>query len=114
MLVNNLSKWANTVKARDGHICQHCGKEDRSKHMEAHHIERVWERPDIALETDNGITLCIQCHREFHAILNTIERPAGRSVLPFHPPKQAARQPIVVENIAGWWKERLPNLAALQ
>ena len=56
-------EWAQLVKERDGFTCQKCGD---TGDVQAHHIEPVALRPDLADDLDNGITLCTSCHREVH------------------------------------------------
>ena len=56
-------EWAQLVKGRDGFTCQKCGD---MGDVQAHHIEPVALRPDLADDLDNGITLCTSCHREVH------------------------------------------------
>lgn len=58
--------WAKLVMARDQMVCQLCGIVDGNLH--AHHILSRRERPDLAGEVDNGITLCGPCHRKWHAV----------------------------------------------
>lgn len=57
-------EWAHEVKRRDNHTCQACGI--RGVPMHAHHLESyAWNR-ELRLDLNNGITLCIHCHRDFH------------------------------------------------
>lgn len=56
-------EWVQLVKGRDGFTCQKCGD---MGDVQAHHIEPVALRPDLADDLDNGITLCTSCHREVH------------------------------------------------
>lgn len=59
------AKWRVEVYERDGFKCQRCW-DDRGKNLNAHHIEaHCQNRPDRH-NPDNGITLCVSCHREFH------------------------------------------------
>lgn len=62
-----LNVWSNNVRRRDNHTCRRegCG----SKHnLHAHHIFNQADNPDLRFEIWNGITLCQQCHIEFHRI----------------------------------------------
>lgn len=54
-----LRVWANKVKARDKK-CLHCGSK---KELEADHIRPAAKFPDLALDIENGRTLCFDCHR---------------------------------------------------
>lgn len=68
---------------RDNHECQYCkelGKltienkvdtiadsEDQAKTpLEVHHIEELKSKPELGLDDDNLITLCINCHNVEH------------------------------------------------
>lgn len=55
--------WAKAVKDRDGWACVDCGSPD---HVMAHHVEHRKDRPDLALELGNGVTLCAACHAKRH------------------------------------------------
>lgn len=47
--------WRRKVFERDGFACKGCG---RSDWIEAHHLLRKHDHPDIALNVNNGMTLC--------------------------------------------------------
>jgi 5-methylcytosine-specific restriction endonuclease McrA len=49
------------VLERDGWRCQNCGT---SEHLQVHHIRSRSALGDDA--TENLITLCAACHRQFH------------------------------------------------
>ena len=60
--------WAETrVKAfiRDKRTCQACGYSGVD--IQAHHIKRYCDYPDLRLELDNLVTLCVGCHNKVHA-----------------------------------------------
>lgn len=60
-----LSKWSKEIRKRDNYTCQICKKsknELKSKALHAHHIKPKLDFPDLALDMDNGITLCNACH----------------------------------------------------
>lgn len=61
---NNYSyrKWRLAVIKRDGK-CVKCGRKDS---LEAHHIKHFSEYPELALDLNNGITLCKKCHISLH------------------------------------------------
>lgn len=62
LVVKNLSEWSAAIRARDG-ACLHCGVTDP---LVAHHIVPKSERPDLALDMENGQTLCCNCHTKHH------------------------------------------------
>jgi 5-methylcytosine-specific restriction endonuclease McrA len=47
------------VLERDNWQCQHCGARRR---LEVHHLKRVADRPDLAFDPANCLTLCGPCH----------------------------------------------------
>lgn len=53
--------WRREVFHRDDFRCKACGK--RGGRLQAHHIVPYAQRPDLALELENGQTLCVPCHR---------------------------------------------------
>lgn len=52
-------QWRNRVKRRDGNACRQCGFENN---LQVHHIKPLDKYPPFALELDNGLTLCGNCH----------------------------------------------------
>jgi transposase/5-methylcytosine-specific restriction endonuclease McrA len=56
--------WVEAVFKRDNYTCQKCGK--KGKKLEAHHIFNWADYPELRYAIDNGITLCRECHKEFH------------------------------------------------
>lgn len=57
--------WIKAVFIRDNYICQKCNQKGGKFH--AHHLLSFAVNPDIRFAIDNGITLCISCHKEFHS-----------------------------------------------
>jgi len=57
------SLWKKAVLKRDGHKCVKCGT---SESLEAHHIIRWVDYPQTRICTDNGMTLCKNCHGKEH------------------------------------------------
>lgn len=56
--------WRREVFARDNYTCQKCNR--KGLRIQAHHIESWSDNPDIRYDVTNGITLCIDCHRDVH------------------------------------------------
>lgn len=56
-------EWRNAVYQRDGFKCRKCGDNGI---LNAHHILNFSTYEDLRFDIDNGITLCKDCHREFH------------------------------------------------
>lgn len=58
------AKWARTVKS----IQPCCAKCDSTNELHAHHILPESKYPSLKRDYSNGITLCKNCHFEFHNI----------------------------------------------
>lgn len=59
--------WRESVFKRDNFECQRCG-DDRGGNLNAHHLDGWDKHPEKRLDIDNGITLCEDCHIEFHRL----------------------------------------------
>jgi|SaaInlStandDraft_7_1057024.scaffolds.fasta_scaffold20908_3 hypothetical protein len=60
--------WGLVVKRRDGLKCTWCDESDLKK-LRAHHIiHKIYCTKEEALDPDNGITLCHECHKEQHRL----------------------------------------------
>ncbi len=59
------SEWRTAVYQRDNYTCKCCG-ERVSGTLEAHHYYGYTEFPEYRFRLDNGITLCEDCHKEYH------------------------------------------------
>ena len=60
-----LMSWTKTVRKRDCHKCTWCNS---TENLVAHHIWHKVFCPESALDVDNGITLCHECHMEQHRL----------------------------------------------
>jgi hypothetical protein len=60
----NQVAWASMVKLRDGK-CTQCGS---VYDLHAHHIKSYKDNEALRFDVNNGVTLCGQCHREYHKI----------------------------------------------
>lgn len=59
------SNWRKAVYERDNYTCQkHLV---RGTDLHPHHIFNFADHPSIRFDVDNGITLCAQAHKDFHA-----------------------------------------------
>lgn len=54
-----LPVWRMQVFTRDNFTCTECGSK---KNIQAHHIQRWAEHPNLRFDIDNGQTLCKKCH----------------------------------------------------
>lgn len=56
--------WRSKVFERDDYTCQHCKR--RGYELNAHHLNSYnWDK-EHRTDVDNGVTLCKDCHKEFH------------------------------------------------
>lgn len=55
--------WAKIVKYRDNNKCVICGS---IENLNAHHIIYRKDYPELSLNVNNGITLCVDNHNEVH------------------------------------------------
>lgn len=58
--------WRDAVFSRDGYTCQKTRK--KGINLVVHHIQNFSQFPELRLAIDNGITLSIEAHKEFHKI----------------------------------------------
>lgn len=71
--VYKLQLWRRkraTILKRDNYECQHCKKKvwlrQIVKATHVHHIKELRDYPELALDDDNLISLCFNCHEEVH------------------------------------------------
>ena len=55
-------EWRNEVYERDNFTCQECDKHGGD--LNAHHIKAFALYPELRFDLDNGMTLCVPCHRD--------------------------------------------------
>jgi nitrate/TMAO reductase-like tetraheme cytochrome c subunit len=59
--------WREAVYARDNFTCQKCHM--RGGRLNAHHIKSFSMHPELRVALDNGVTLCIDCHKKTDSYL---------------------------------------------
>lgn len=57
-------KWRKCVFERDDYTCMCCLQ--RGGELEAHHITHFAVDETLRFDVDNGLTLCVKCHKEMH------------------------------------------------
>lgn len=60
-------RWREAVYLRDNFTCQCCLKRGRIE-LNAHHIKGYANYPHLRFERSNGVTLCQNCHKDYHHI----------------------------------------------
>lgn len=66
---NEYIMWRKSVFNRDKYTCQCCGKRNGNGYtaiLNAHHILNWKDYEDKRYDVNNGITLCKECHIDFH------------------------------------------------
>jgi len=58
--------WRELVFERDDWTCKKCL--ERGVELNSHHVFNFSDNEELRFNTDNGVTLCKKCHREFHKI----------------------------------------------
>jgi hypothetical protein len=56
--------WREAVYKRDDYTCRKCLQ--RGGKLHPHHFASFARYSDLRFEVDNGITLCVDCHKNFH------------------------------------------------
>ena len=65
--IEGYNEWRKQVYERDNYTCQ-CCKNKQKNNLNAHHLNGYnWDK-EHRLDIGNGITLCKECHREFHKL----------------------------------------------
>lgn len=59
-----LRLWREAVFARDNWTCQDCLI--RGGELQAHHIKSFTKYPELRTSIENGLTLCLKCHKKRH------------------------------------------------
>jgi len=56
--------WRRNVYQRDGFACMDCG--EVGGELNVHHIEAYAKNKKLRLDVNNGVTLCVSCHKKRH------------------------------------------------
>lgn len=59
----NGKRWAKEVYKRDLYKCTICGSKKR---INAHHLNSYHSFPEERYDINNGVTLCVEHHKDFH------------------------------------------------
>jgi len=62
-------EWVRKVFQRDNYTCQKCGIRNgcgKTVHLQAHHIKSFAEYLELRFDVNNGLTLCLDCHKDVH------------------------------------------------
>jgi len=54
--------WRELIFQRDGFLCQMPDCDKTERYLNAHHIMKFADYPELRFEVSNGITLCKKCH----------------------------------------------------
>lgn len=60
----NIYKWRNSIYEKNDYTCQRCFQ--RGGELNAHHLDGWNWCKEKRFDIDNGITLCVKCHKDFH------------------------------------------------
>lgn len=58
------AEWRTNIFMRDNHRCIICGN---GRDLQAHHLDDFSSHPDKRFSMDNGVTLCVEHHKQLHA-----------------------------------------------
>lgn len=59
--------WRTAVFERDEYTCRKCGKKDGGR-LNAHHLDGWHWCKEKRYDQENGVCMCIKCHKQFHKI----------------------------------------------
>ena len=67
-------EWREKVFARDNFTCAFCGA--HGVVLNAHHIKYYADCPELRYDINNGVTLCVECHKALHRKEREVRRNA--------------------------------------
>lgn len=65
--VHEYREWRKEVYKKDNYTCQCCG-DNKGGNLNAHHLDGYDWCEEKRLDINNGITLCKNCHSDFHYV----------------------------------------------
>ena len=65
--IEGYKEWRKQVYERDNYTCQCCGEKGHGNLVAHHKNGYNWDK-EHRTDVDNGVTLCEDCHKEFHEI----------------------------------------------
>lgn len=75
-------KWKAIAEKRlmiDGHTCQGCGSRGTARNpLEVHHLSYKYIYHEEERIFEDLVTLCHECHKNIHAIMNRVTNADGR------------------------------------
>ena len=69
---SDYSIFVRTVLKRDNYSCRCCGVKFKNENLEVHHLNGYQWFVEGRTDPANGITLCVKCHDNFHALYGRI------------------------------------------
>lgn len=69
---DHYAKFKDNVLKRCNHQCVACGAKQDNTRLVVHHLNSYAVFDDLALDPDNGVSLCPTCDGEFHGKYGTI------------------------------------------
>jgi hypothetical protein len=64
-------EWRRNVFKRDDYKCRECGQGGK---LNGHHIKSYSKHPELKYDINNGITLCVQCHKKVNGKEHLFEK----------------------------------------
>ena len=64
-------QWRIEIKKRDNFTCQIC--HTRGGRLNSHHIAPVKDYPELICDLDNGMCLCVECHKRVHRWMSNLK-----------------------------------------
>ena len=63
--IEGIQEWRKGVYKRDNYTCQKCG-DNKGGNLVAHHLDGYHWNKEHRTDINNGVTLCVSCHKSFH------------------------------------------------